>query len=142
MQKNALLLVCVLSIYFTDLSAQTVKTVHQAFPMEKTYTQVHIDIGYPYQYEKWSGDYVLVETTVNLTNATKSVMNFLQESGRYKVEQYKYQTGSGFRMKKMQRRGIQTSKGLCEENVLITVYVPERLKVNAVGLPEVTSDDK
>lgn len=142
MQKNAILLVCAFSIYFTNLSAQVVRTVHQAFPMDKVYTQVHIDIGYPFKYEPWAGDYVLVETTINLNNATKSLMDFFQESGRYKVEQYKYQAGAGFRMKKMIRRPIQTSKGICEENVLIRLYVPEHLKVNAIGVPEISSADK
>lgn len=138
MQKNILLLVCTLSIYCASLSAQIVKTVHQAFPMEKAYTQVHIDIGYPFQYKNWAGDYVLVETSINLSNATPSIMDFLQGTGRYKVEQYKYQTGAGFRMKKMSRKGIQTSKGLCEEKVLVTIHVPERLEVKFVGMPEAT----
>lgn len=142
MQKITILLIGALSIYFTNLSAQVVRTIHQAFPMEKSYTQVHIDIGYPFQHETWAGDYVLVETTVNLNNATKSVMDFFQESGRYKVEQYKYQAGAGFRMKKMSRRAIQTNKGICEENVLVRLYVPENLKVNAVGVPEVSPIDK
>ncbi len=138
MQKNAIVLICAVFIYCTSLSAQVVRTIHQAFPMEKSYTQVHIDIGYPYQHETWAGDYVLVETTVNLSNASKYVMDFFQESGRYKVEQYKYQAGAGFRMKKMSRKTIQTSKGICEENVLIRLYVPEKLKVHAVGVPEVS----
>ena len=134
MQKNTyFLVVCALLLYCTTLSAQIVKTVHQAFPMEKAYTEVHIDIGYPFQYKSWAGDYVLVETTIHLNNASKHVMEFLQKSGRYRVQQYKYQNGSGFRMKKMPRKAIQTSKGLCEEDVLITLYVPERLKVNAIG---------
>ncbi len=142
MQKITILLISFLSIYFTNLSAQVVRTIHQAFPMEKSYTQVHIDIGYPFQHETWAGDYVLVETTINLSNASKSVMDFFQESGRYKVEQYKYQAGAGFRMKKMSRRAIQTNKGICEEKVLVRLYVPENLKVNAVGVPEAAPIDK
>ncbi len=135
MRKNVIVLVCALSIYYTNLSAQIVKTIHQAFPIEKTSTKVHIDISYPFQYKVWAGDYVLVETNINLRNATQSIMDFLHESGRYKIEQYKYQTGAGLRLKKMQRKAIQTSKGLCEEKVLVTVYVPERLKIEAVGTP-------
>ena len=142
MQKITILLISFLSIYFTNLSAQVVRTIHQAFPMEKSYTQVHIDIGYPFQHETWAGDYVLVETTINLSNVSKSVMDFFQESGRYKVEQYKYQAGAGFRMKKMSRRAIQTNKGICEEKVLVRLYVPENLKVNAVGVPEAAPIDK
>ena len=139
MQKNAIVLICTLFIFITDLSAQIVKTIHQAFPMEKSSTQVHIDISYPFEHKTWVGDYVLVETTINLSNATQSIMDFLHKSGRYKVEQYKYQTGAGLRMKKMPRKAVQTSKGLCEEKVLVTIYIPEHLEVEGIG---VTKEDK
>ncbi|NJC26616.1 hypothetical protein [Neolewinella antarctica] len=78
-----------------------------------------------YEVRQWPGDDILVETSVKITNAKPSLLQFFLENNRYDLGA----NVTGDRMQLIStdktRRQIQGREGTTTEDVAIVVYMPE-----------------
>ncbi|MCC7467229.1 MAG: hypothetical protein IT261_13205 [Saprospiraceae bacterium] len=66
----------------TGLHAQMEKTMYQVFEVDSAQT-IQLDITGEYHIEKWAGNSILVETTIQLWDANKEILGHLIKEGRY-----------------------------------------------------------
>ena len=128
----AFLVVCLLCLS-TTLSAQLKKTVHQTFPAKEHHTRVFLNVNHPVQYVHWPGNSILIETTIILSkNGSKSMMDYMINSGRYELEHF-HLTSSTNLKPKMKTKPIHTQKGLCKEHISIKAYIPDYMEITTNG---------
>ena len=127
-------LILLVSIFTANhLFSQSSTTFHQSFPLDKQMVSIIMDFEYPYQIEYWSGNTILVETSIRLDNASQVILDYFIETGRYTVVTQKYPATVVFKMKDMVRKAIHTRKGPCAENIVLKLFVPEGVKVSSTG---------
>lgn len=124
------------------IHAQRVTSYHQSFEVNKTISTLVLDLDYPTEVEQWVGDHVLIETTVKMKNASRQLMDYFIANDRYTIIKKDYSAAVGFGMKKMVRKAIQTKKGICEEDILYKIYVPQHLEIRTTGKPTITMGDE
>lgn len=129
--KTLILLVSV--CFLNYLSGQSASTYHQSFPSNKQMVSLIMDFEYPYQVEYWAGNTILLETNIRLDNASKVILDYFIQTGRYTVVTEIYPATTVFKMKDMVRKAIQTRKGTCAENILLRFFVPEGIQVSSTG---------
>lgn len=120
----------IFSFATTSAFAQLEKTIHQTFNMtDAQYIVVNISNGYELQ--TWPGDAMLIETTVKLENATKAILDYVVESGRYKIVLQDQGGGSNFNLieQTINRAKLTTKNGLVNETVSIKIFVPENFDI-------------
>lgn len=115
------------------LLAQQQRTLHQAFELNDI-TSVEFVLKDSMEVVPWAGAALLIETTVRMweehaqgrTDAPDAIFKYFIEKGRYQVagtllggQVLKLQS------KDMKRAIIQTSKGICIEEVVVRVMLPD-----------------
>jgi hypothetical protein len=115
----------------TSVFAQLEKTIHQTFNMTDA-QNIIVNIPNGYELQSWPGDAMLIETTVKLENATKAILDYVVESGRYKILLQDQGTGSNFNLveQNTNRAKLTTKNGLVNETVSIKIFVPENFDIN------------
>ena len=114
----------------TSVFAQLEKTIHQTFNVTDAQNIV-VNISADYELKTWPGDAMLIETNVKLENATKAILDYVVESGRYKIELQDQGGGSNFNLieKTINRAKLTTKMGLVNETVGIKIFVPENFDI-------------
>ena len=133
MRKLITVLLFMLVVSMHTALAQRASTYHQTFPVQESTTSAIINLSYPYVVEKWIGNNIMVETNIRMKNISRQTMDFFISQGRYEVIQKDYTGIVNLEMKPMVRKPITTRFGECEEDILLKVYVPDRLTVSATG---------
>lgn len=82
--KKALLLAFCLNIV-QIASAQLEKVLHQTFELSDSITSVSLSLYGDYEFQKWSSNTIMVETSVELYDASPSILNHFVKKGRYNV---------------------------------------------------------
>ena len=107
-----------------QLSAQFSKSLHDVIELEDA-KELRFDIAGDVIIENWKGGMVLVETKVDLYNASRDLLNFLLESDRYVIVSDLVEDELSIASLSKNRNIIQTSEGTVDEQVRVTVRVPE-----------------
>ena len=79
------------------------------------------------------GNTILAETNIKITNASRQLLDFFIQKGRYEVVRKDFGDIIKLEMKPMIRKEITTQQGLCEEEVFFTLYIPTQIEVSTVG---------
>jgi len=116
----------------TELPAQTETKVHQSFSLNGI-KNITIDISYPYTIEKWEGNTVLLETSIDIDNAPPTLVKMFLEAGRYKVFQHEKNNTILYNLQSMSRKDVLTSKGACVEKIKMHFFVPENTNIETLG---------
>ena len=133
MNYKILLFTTLIAVFFcnANLMAQTTR-VHQSFNLSGI-DNITIDIAYPYTIEKWDGNTILLETSIDIDNAPPSLIKMFLESGRYEVIQQEKNSTIKYTLQSMNRKEVLTSKGPCTEKIELHFYVPKNVTVRSLG---------
>jgi len=128
--SKILIVLVILAFQSTNLFSQIATTFHQSFAINEDTPLIVIDMDFPVQVEEWHGNTILIETSIQLSNTSKQILDYYIKDGRYKVEQKDYSSAVEFGHKKMIRKAIYTQNGPCKEDVLVKIYTPSNKTVN------------
>jgi hypothetical protein len=121
-------LIALLLLVATAAQAQMKKTLYQVFEID-SFSRIDLEMADLSTLEYWGGNSILVETNIELTNATPEIVNFLIQQNRYQIlsdtvskEAVRLFTKERPPMEK----GIKTpSGGKCSELTTARIYVPD-----------------
>lgn len=126
-----------LSIFFCFFlfhlaDAQLTKVLHQTFEVDSV-EKITINLYGEYEIEKWAGNNILTETTIEIYDTTPGIFKyFIEEKGRYDiVAEINNMTASLF-SNDSERRTIKnkiTDKE-CYEFVKVKIFVPDEFNVD------------
>lgn len=129
MNKNTnimskLIPLAMLMLFALTAEAQLQKILHQSFEIEEI-NSISLDLHGEYELEKWAGNTILTETSIQLYDANPNILKFLIKNGRYEIESDS--EGETFKLesKDKQRRSIKTKEGECFEFVNLKIFIPE-----------------
>jgi len=120
-----LFLMTFLFAFLLRCEAQMERTLYQVLEIDSVKT-ISIDLYGQYNLKSWAGSTMLIETTIQLTNASPAIMNYLIKEGRYDfavdtVNQSELKIYT--RLKN--RKKIKTPAGECTEIFMTNILVPE-----------------
>jgi len=128
--------------YFQISSAQLTKVLHQTFDIGEAET-VSLGITGEYKIEKWAGNTIMTETSIELYDATPNILKYFVKAGRYEIEGEENNTSYKLASKNAERKAIRTKQGECYEFVKIRVFVPEDFDiVNDNSLVRMSPDEE
>lgn len=110
------------------ISAQLSQVIHQTFAIDEA-DAISLDIVGEYEIEKWAGNTVMTETSIQIYDATPSIFKFFVKEGRYEILGESKDTDYQLSSKDTERRTIRTKRGDCYEFIKIRVFVPEDFDV-------------
>lgn len=107
------------------VEAQMERTLYQVLEIDSVKT-ITLDFYGQYSLQKWEGSTMLIETNIQLTNASPAIMNYLIKQGRY---DFAIDTISDKELKiytrQQDRKKIKTPAGECTEIFVTKILVPE-----------------
>lgn len=105
--------------------AQLQKTIHKTFPLDSAET-VELDLyGDDYVIETWAGDNILTETKIKLYNASKNILNFFLERGRYEIQGKMEESILILTSKNKNRPPIKNKDLECHEVISLRIFMPD-----------------
>ena len=106
------------------LSAQLSQVIHQTFDIDEV-EAISLDIVGEYEIEKWAGNTVMTETSIQIYDATPSIFKHFVKAGRYEILGENNEANYQLSSKDTDRRTIRTKRGDCYEFIKIRVFIPE-----------------
>lgn len=123
------------------VNAQLSKVIHQTYDINDAET-ISLQITGEYKIEKWAGNTIMTETSVELYDAKPSILKYFVENGRYEIVAEDKDATYSLKSKDSERKAIKTKKGECYEFVKIRIFVPEDFEVvNENSLVRVDPDE-
>jgi hypothetical protein len=119
----------ILSFFTINLDAQVRKILHQSFEIESSNT-VSFDLAGEYEFVKWAGNAILVESSIELYSASRAIFNAFKEEGRYDVQSEVTGDVITLRSTDKERLPIRNKdKEECFEIVKVRVLIPEDFEI-------------
>jgi hypothetical protein len=105
--------------------SQISRTTYEVIPSENI-THVNVQMDGDVVVERWTGDRVMIETKVDIYNASNSLVEFLIKEGRYELD--KQPAGSSITLSNRKNNKAITIKGIMVSEILKQrVFVPEKM---------------
>lgn len=118
----------VLVVIYHNLSfAQNQRILHQSFELD-TATTLQLDLHGTFIVEPWVGNAILIETQVQIFDTPEGVFNHYIKEGRYEIESKLEGTTLFLVAKDKERRPIKTPKGTSKEEVVVKIFMPDKLQ--------------
>ena len=112
-------------ISFSNFSnAQLSKVLHQTFEIDDVDT-VSLNLVGEYEIEKWAGNAILTETTIELYDAKPGIFKYFIKEGRYEIIADVNETSVVLHAKDSERKSIRTKIGECYEFIKLKIFVPD-----------------
>ncbi|MEM9824227.1 MAG: hypothetical protein AAF985_24290 [Bacteroidota bacterium] len=105
-------------------SAQLSQVLHQTFELDEI-DAVSLNIVGEYEIEKWAGNTIMTETSVQIYDASPSIFKHFVREGRYEILGESADAGFKLSSKDVERKTIRTKRGDCYEFIKIRIFVPE-----------------
>ena len=119
------LFLSIFSLIFTfSLDAQIKKTLHKTYTIGEV-ENLNFDVLGEYEVMNWAGSTVLVETSIELYDASLNIFKHFLKAGRYNIDLNLEEESAKFISHDKVRRDIKTAKGQCWEVVKYTIRIPE-----------------
>jgi hypothetical protein len=104
--------------------SQISRTTYEVIPSENI-THVNVQMDGDVVVERWTGDRVMIETKVDIYNASNSLVEFLIKEGRYELD--KQPAGSSITLSNRKNNKAITIKGIMVSEILKQrVFVPKK----------------
>ncbi len=113
---------------FQTINAQLSQVIHQTFDIDEA-TSISLNLVGEYEIEKWPGNTIMTETSVQIYDATPSILKHFISAGRYEILGESTDDSYGLTAKDSERKAIQTRRGDCYEFIKMRVFVPEDFDV-------------
>ena len=105
--------------------AQMERTMYQVFDVDSVQT-VQLDILDMYELHSWAGNSILVETNIQISNASPEILDYLIKNGRYDVRMDTVAPGQVKIYTKLKdRKTVKTPAGECTELPMAKIFVPD-----------------
>ncbi len=113
--------------------AQLRETFHDVYDLEEI-ESIELELKGDVKFLKWKGTNLMMETIVELGNATKGIFRHLIKKQRYELTAES--NGSTLKVASFDqdRKAVITQDGSCDESVEVIVYVPEDYMVKSDNL--------
>ena len=135
MKKSFLLLTFLFCNFFCF--SQLERTLHQTIDLTE-YVNVRIDLHGDYELVHWPGNHFLIETNVKLYGASKHLMDYFIELGRYSVEPDTVGRNAILKSKDTERKPLKYKGTECSEEVTVKLMVPDFF--NILGAKALAND--
>ncbi len=113
--------------------AQLQKIIHKTFALDSAET-VQLDLyGDDYVIETWAGDNILTETKIKLYNASKTILKFFLEKGRYDIEGKLEENILTLRSIDKNRPPIKNKEVNCYEVISLRIFMPDTFAESGGG---------
>lgn len=113
------------ALFVLPAQAQMERTMYQVFEVDSMKT-ITLDIADIYDLHTWAGSAIMIETNIQLSNATPEILDFLIKEGRYDVRMDTLAPGEvKISTKIRDRKKIKTPAGECTEIPEAKVFVPD-----------------
>ena len=133
MRQRLTAFLVLLAVGSTVAGAQFAKTIHNTFPT-KGVERISIQVVDSLTVERWAGNVILVQTDVRLFNTTDGLFRYLTgEAGRYEVTASREGDALNVLSAVPERKSIETSVGVLEEEIHVKVLLPEDYEGEGVG---------
>ncbi len=153
--KKALLLAFCLN-FVQIASAQLEKVLHQTFELSDSITSVSLNIYGDYEFQKWSSNTIMVETSIELYDASPSILNHFVKKGRYDLVFAAKGAMLNLDSKDLERTAIKTrvknkknknsdeiETKQCFEIVKVRVFIPDSfLVVDRTMLNKIVAEEE
>ena len=104
---------------------QLQRTIHKTFSLDSAEV-VELNLyGDDYVVETWAGDNILTETKIKLYNASKTILNFFMERGRYDIEGQIEENILVLTSKNSSRPPIKNKDLQCHEVISLRIFMPD-----------------
>lgn len=114
--------------------SQLERTLHQTIDLTEI-LNVKIDLHGDYELVHWPGNYFLFESNVKLYDASKHLLDYFIELGRYEVVADTVGYNSVLKSKDNERKALKYKGKECFEEVKVKIMVPDFFNIiNAKGL--------
>ncbi len=133
--KLPLLLSVLFLVGFNDLAqAQMERTMYQVFEIDSAQT-VTFEIFGEYNIQEWAGNSILVETNVQIWDASREILGDLIKSGRYDLTTDSSATPNPKQIriftKNLNRKSIKRLDGQkCLEIAVTKIFVPDTFYIS------------
>lgn len=105
--------------------AQMERTMYQVFDVDSVQT-AQLDILDMYELHSWAGNSILVETNIQISNASPEILDYLIKNGRYDVRMDTVAPGQvNIYTKLKDRKTVKTPAGECTELPMAKIFVPD-----------------
>ena len=105
--------------------AQMERTMYQVFDVDSVQT-AQLDILDMYELHSWAGNSILVETNIQISNASPEILDYLIKNGRYDVRMDTVAPGQvNIYTKLKDRKTVKTPAGECTELPMAQIFVPD-----------------
>lgn len=105
--------------------AQMERTIYQVFAIDST-TAINLDLAGLYEVHTWAGNSVLVETNIQIWNASPEILKHLIENGRYDVQSDTISAQEiTIKTKERNRKPLKFQNVECTEIATAKVFVPD-----------------
>lgn len=111
--------------YIGSLQAQEKTSFHQSFELTDSTNIILIELNNEYEYEFWAGNTILVQTEIELYNASKAVLSYFKEQGRYTIDSYTFLEEIKLVPQDSIQEPIQTKRGECFEIIKTKILLPD-----------------
>lgn len=101
------------------------RLLHQSFDLPDSVCLVDIDLPWNYEVERWPTNAFMVETTLEVANASETVLNGVLKQNRYAYKLY-CQGGTCALMPVLRSfLPMQTTQGVMQETLKARIFLPD-----------------
>ncbi|MEO6037572.1 MAG: hypothetical protein ABIQ93_04100 [Saprospiraceae bacterium] len=109
----------------TLAQAQMERTMYQVFEVDSV-KSAQFEILDLYELHSWAGNAILVETNIQISNASPEILDFLIKHGRYDVKMDTLAPGAVKIYTKIKdRKTVKTPAGECTELPMAKIFIPD-----------------
>ena len=122
------LFILAIGLFSISTHAQLSQVLHQTFDIDEA-NAISLNIVGEYEIEKWPGNTIMTETSIQIYDASPSIFQHFVKAGRYEILGESADVSYQLSSKDIERKTIRTKRGDCYEFVKIRIFVPEDFEV-------------
>lgn len=100
------------------------RTLYQSYEIDSV-RRVNLDLPEDFGLYAWAGNTVLVETHIQLFEASPALLDFFIKQKRYQIDMVRGTEEASLAPVQPDRKPIKTARGECTEIVTVKVFVPD-----------------
>ncbi len=108
----------------TGLFGQIERSFYQSYEVDSV-QRINLNLPEDFELYEWAGNTILVETHIQLFDATPTLLDFFVKQKRYEMAVTKTPEAIELAPFLADRKPIRTSRGECTEVVSVKVFVPD-----------------
>ncbi len=114
----------VLIFALPNLFGQLERTFYQSYEIDSV-RAVNLEIPQDFQLYAWAGNTILIETHIQLFEASPNLLDFFIKQKRYQIDMVRGTEEASLAPFQTERKPIKTARGECTEVVTVKVFVPD-----------------